>query len=277
PEAFRHQRQRELRLRRGMKIGRATQMVATGSRCHRTDAVVFEAADHAIVVLEMIEDAQVLAAKAGDMARTGGKHADNVHLLGNGVIDRAAGRELVELRIATKTGHLEPDICKDAVMRVLGVVDRVVDQIAADRRLDPGAGVNAIQYGLRNVTTRVRVAIAIGITFIAKGVFFLRQIIGELRADIVGDRQAEADRSAGRLRLVGVVLARGPIDVEARGDAPAQARGLGEGEAVVARILAATGRQADELAAAEEVALGDGAGNRGPGRVAAGRIAGADG
>src|SRR5690606_27632414 len=96
-------------------------------------------------VLEMIEDAQVIAAKAGDMARTGGKHADNVHFLGNGVIDRAAGRELVELRIATKTSHLKANIGEDAVMRVLGVVDRVVDQIAADRGLDPGAGANAVQ------------------------------------------------------------------------------------------------------------------------------------
>src|SRR5690606_34706401 len=122
-----------------MEIGRAADVIeiATTSISNGTDTVVFEAADHPIVVLEMIENAQVIAAIAGDMARTGGKHADNVHLLGNGVIDRAAGRELVELRITAKTGHLEPDICKDAVMRVLGVVDRVVDQIAADRRLDP--------------------------------------------------------------------------------------------------------------------------------------------
>src|SRR5690606_42152924 len=114
-----------------MEIGRAADMIeiATTSISNGTDTVVFEAADHPIVVLEMIENAQVIAAIAGDMARTGGKHADNVHFFGNGVIDRATGRELVEFRIASKASNLKANIGEDAVMRVLGVVDGVVDQI----------------------------------------------------------------------------------------------------------------------------------------------------
>src|SRR5690606_18071201 len=158
-----------------------------------------------------------------------------------------------------------------------GVVDRVVDQIAADRGFDPWTGSDTLLDSQRNIAlVRIINPSRIQTTVIVR-ILFLREIIGELRADIVGDRQAETDRSAGRLRFIFLIITRASVDIEARGDAPAQEIGLGEGEAVVARILAAAGRQADELAAAEEVALGDGAGNRGPGRVATRRIAGADG
>src|SRR5690606_13523851 len=153
--------------------------------------------------------------------------------------------------------------------------DRVVDQIAADRRLDPWTGSDTLLDSQRNIALCLIINPSRIQTTVIVRILFLRQIIGELRADIVGDRQAEADRSAGRLRLVGGVLARVPLEVQVRGDALAQELGLIEGEAVVARSLAAAGRQANELAAAEEVALCDGAGNRGYGRVAARRIAAA--
>src|SRR5690606_17392594 len=55
--------------------------------------------------------------------------------------------------------------------------------------------------------------------------------------------------------MVLIVLARVAEDVEARRNTAAEEVRLGERQLVVARVLAATARKTDRLAAAEEVAL----------------------
>src|SRR5690606_20486451 len=70
------------------------------------------------------------------------------------------------------------------------------------------------------------------------------------------------------------------VDVETCSNAPAEEIRLGEGQREIARILAASSREADELAATEEVALGDRAFERetaAAARCLASRIARTDG
>src|SRR5690606_2807647 len=90
-------------------------------------------------------------------------------------------------------------------------------------------------------------------------VLILNEVVGKVGRQRLGDRQAEANRAARRFHIVLIELAGRTEDVEACRDALPQEVGFGEGEGEIARTLTATGRHADRLTAAEEVALGNGA------------------
>ena len=77
----------------------------------------------------MIEDAQIaVAAVTLDMTRATRNEPDKVKLFGQRLIDAAAPSDLHELGIAAKTRDLDGRVGIDALMRVLHVVDGVVDQ-----------------------------------------------------------------------------------------------------------------------------------------------------
>jgi hypothetical protein len=85
-EAFRDDRQRKLRLGRSIEIGRAAEVVVVAISVVWPDAAILEAADHAVVALELVEDAQPVTAVAGDMSAAAAQDADNVEFLRERVV-----------------------------------------------------------------------------------------------------------------------------------------------------------------------------------------------
>src|SRR5690606_28187878 len=148
-----------------------------------------------------------------------------------------------------------------------GLNPRAVHNGALDRIGQRAEQIIRIAEGARAETAAIPVAI---------GITLLRIIIGELRHQMLGDRQAEADGRALHIIVIAAIRALLLEDVEPGRHAATQEIGLGEGELIVAAVLAATEGQADILAASEEIVLGDAELGRRSRRLAARRITGAD-
>src|SRR5690554_1336608 len=131
------------------------------------------------------------------MAAADDEQSNEIHLLGERLIIVAASGELHPARIAAQTCHFRGEVGIDAFTRILHVVDRVVDQRSADRRLGPSALIvdrvadetGEITYGWGRR----------GRTIAAIAVFLRSIIIRKLRREVLRDRQAEPDRAAGDL------------------------------------------------------------------------------
>ena len=92
-----------------------------------------------------------LATEAVDMAGAAGQQADDVQLFRKRLVVARTHRRLHELGVAAEARAFDVQRAVEAGMRIVDVVDRVVDQRAADRRLDPRAVVHAVLNGQRDV------------------------------------------------------------------------------------------------------------------------------
>src|SRR5688572_23723101 len=107
-------------------------------------------------------------------------------------------------------------------MRILGVVDGGVDDASRHRGLDPGTFLDTLDDRRRDVAIGKRIGIVSVVAMVAEIILLLRYVVGDLRGQVFGDRQAEADGGAVDHRSVLVVGARLPENIEARGYAAAE-------------------------------------------------------
>src|SRR5690606_7099329 len=121
---------------RSIEVRRTADVTAVPTWVNRgivwTKTVVLEAADHAVVTLEVVEHAQIAGAVALDVTTAERDEADQIKFIHQRLVVGAARCELRPLRIAAKTSHFRGEVGIHAVARVLDVVDRVVDQRSTD-------------------------------------------------------------------------------------------------------------------------------------------------
>src|SRR5690606_25485568 len=96
-DAFRQNRDRELSLNRAVEVGLATEVIAvvgTVNRFERSDTVVLEAADDAVVAVEVVEDAQRLITPGGDVTATNRDQTDDIQIFRQRLVVVAAASDL---------------------------------------------------------------------------------------------------------------------------------------------------------------------------------------
>ena len=128
--------------------------------------------------------------------------ANEVQLLPGEVIILAATGELHEASVAAEPSELSAEVRKYAGPRILHVVDRVVGQARADRRARPRTLTDGISDVLGDIAADGRIGPCANHSRVPKTVTLLDKIIGEVCAQCLGDRQAEANSAAGRLRVL---------------------------------------------------------------------------
>ena len=136
------------------------------SRIVGANAAILEAADHPVVVLELVEDAEAIAAVGHDIPTAAAENTDNVELFAQRLVDTAARREFRPVRVTAKTGELGRRVGEDTRMRALHIVDGVVGNAAADGRRDPRTVIDRLPDGLRNIAVTVVTTVTIVVLFL---------------------------------------------------------------------------------------------------------------
>ena len=189
------------------------------------------------------------------MTTAGNQNTYEIKLFGECLVVVRAAADLDEASIAENTGKLGRESRVEAVTRILNVVDRGVGQRRRNRRFGPRARRNAGLDSRGYRTGRGSHARANRARSSCVSVVLDRQIIGEGRRQMLGNRQPQANRTAGHRAGVVRVGARLPEYVETGRNPPSEDIRLGERNHVVARGTAAGDREPDCLTATEEIAL----------------------
>ncbi len=242
-QIVRNEGQREARLRGGGPEGAATQRVI-GVEVARAEPASVEAADRLAALVEEVDQPHIVVAPTRDVPADDPSHQGD--LLRERVVEaRLAGHADV-FHVAAKAREVAADLEVVALGRGLGMIALVVGEARA-----PGGGERRA-LGLPDRQRRVDRVYVVDLA--------LRERVGVGEPEVLRDRETDAQRPARGLaaecrdrRQVHVLVEQ----VESRRQVAIEEARLGKAQVHLHALLRARQAQAQELAFAHEVALGD--------------------
>src|SRR5690606_17789487 len=164
---------------------------------------------------------------------------------------------LHELGITTKPCKLLCEAAKQTVTRVFHVVNRIIGQRIADRRPQPRAKFASLNQCWSII---IWIRTTIGPTS-RQVIFFLHKIIGKTNGEIIGNRQAKANRTTCLLDIIATARidpVRATEDVKTCRYTIAEEIRLSKRQAVITHIIfTSTRADTNILTTTKEVTLGN--------------------